>query len=94
MKISEMDRNQKTGFYQVVHASNWIVGGYENGINDGEYDKMPSRKALEEEIYDCIMTCTTGEGFQQFNRPMKEIKFCGKDWLLERIDRRLTKMGY
>lgn len=92
MKISEMNQHQKLAFEQVVHASNWVIGGYENRESD-EGIAMPSREELFNEIYETVMTCTTGEGFQRFS-PIKEVRFAGTEFINKRINRKLTKEGF
>lgn len=92
-KDTKMDSNRRMAFIQVIKASNWVIGGYENAVMDGEMEQMPDREFLKEEIYDTVMTCTTGDGWQSF-RPIKEIRFAGTEWIMERIENRLTKLGY
>lgn len=92
MKMSEMNSNQKEAYRQVVHASNWIVGGYENAIMDGEMDEMPSRVQLIDEIYWQVMNCFSTEG-RIVNMQVPEVRFAGKKFIMERIENRLTKMG-
>lgn len=93
MKISEMNGNEKTAFIQVIEASNWVVGGWENSVADGHDEEMPSHEELAQEIYQTVMTTTTFEGIQG-GPPLKEIRFAGEAFIRERIERRLKKMGY
>lgn len=92
MKISEMTGNQKAAYMQVVHATDFIIGGHENDVQDGNRDTMPTHESLAAEIYDTVMTCTTYPGSQSF-KPIREIKFAGAEWIKERIEARLTKLG-
>lgn len=93
MKFNECNQNQKRAWMQVVYATQWIVGGLENEIADGWRKEMIPHDELAKEIYEVVMTCTTYEGFQSF-RPIKEIRFVGADWIKERIEKRLIKLGY
>lgn len=92
MKRSEMNVNQQKVFDQVYHAANWVVGGYENRESDtGE--PMPSRENLFTEIYYQVLNCTSFEGGLSAH-PIKEIRFVGTEFIKERIENRLTKIGY
>lgn len=93
MKISEMSGNQRTAFAQVIEASNWVVGGWENNVADGHSEEMPSHEELAQEIYQTVMTTTTFEGIQG-GPPLMEVRFAGEAFIRERIERRLKKMGY
>jgi hypothetical protein len=90
MKFSEMNRHQKAAYLQVIAATNWVIGGYENSVADGDMDDLPSEGALVSEIYDTVLNCTTGEGFQS-SRPIKEIRFCTREWIMERVERRVRR---
>ena len=93
MKVSEMTGNQRVAYGQVVAATNWVVGGYENAVEDGHMEKVPTHQELAEEIYQTVMTCTTLDG-GQIMYPAKEIRFAGEKWIRERIEKRLAKEGY
>lgn len=91
MKYSELTSNQKTAFAQVVHATNWIVGGYENAILDGDMEEMPSRVQLIDEIYYQVMNCfSTEDRIVQMQVP--EVRFAGKKFIMECIEKRLNKL--
>jgi len=92
MKFRDMNSNQQTAFTQVVHASNWIVGGYENSIQDGELDVMPSRAQLIDEIYWTVTHCFCQEGMIA-SMEVPEVRFAGKKFIMERIEKRLDKWG-
>lgn len=86
-----MDLNQKKAAKQIKYAIYDIVCGYENSVSDGmmKEDELPTFEQLQQEVYDGIMANTYGEGCVSF-RPIKEIKFCTRAWLMERIEKRLT----
>lgn len=93
MKLVDCNNNQKHAWAQVIEATNYITGGYENDLADGHIDCIPSRECLIEEIYDHVMSCTTYEGCV-LGAPIKEIRFVGKDFIIEQIKERLIKEGY
>ena len=44
-------------------------------------------------------TAIYGDGYCCFNpatvqKELRDINFCGKEWLMERCDKRITKEGY
>ncbi len=107
MKYSEMDARQKKAFINIKNAANWIIGGLENEMLDNRPDTEEYKAAkntlsdhdgLVEEIYiEAINTvymedgCFFGKGAE---RILKDIRFCGKEWLMERCDKRVKKLGY
>ena len=95
MKRSEMDKNQKTAFNQVLLGSNWILGGYENSVTDGymKQSDIPSHDDLAAEIYGAVMTTTYSQGSFRIGET-KEIRFAGAEFIKERIERKLQKEGY
>lgn len=92
MKVSEMNKNEKAAFMQVVNATDWILGGYENELSDSG-TAIPEHEILKNEIYDTVMNCSTYPGTQAYY-PIKEIRFASTAWINERIEKRLAKMGY
>ena len=107
MKYSECNARQKKAFKNIHHAANWIIGGLENTMVDNlpgteEYEsaksKLNDHEALVNELYDAAITdiydvgaCFFGKGAESY---LKDIRFCGKAWLMERCDKRVKKMGY
>lgn len=106
MKLSECNARQRKAFLNVYHACNWIVGGLENTMEDFGKDseeykdaeaRLNDREGLMENIYDAVITDVYTDGAMMWGanmeRYMRDIRFCGKAWIMERIDRRLRKMG-
>ena len=107
MKVSEMNAHQRKAFYNIKHAANWLLGGLENTMQDyretdEEYKNAAARLAdhdgLVNELYNMATSELYGDGFCAFNssatRYLKDIRFCGRDFLLARCEARITKEGY
>lgn len=79
---------------QIKLASDWIIGGYDNEAMNDEDFEMPTRKEIFDEIYDSIMNHTyfVGGGVQ-YGRPIKEIRFTGKEFIEKEINCMLDKEG-
>jgi len=107
MKIADMDERQKQAYHNMINASNWLIGGLENTISDSEPNskdqlnamaQLKNHNELKNDIYNMTITDVYEEGSMCFNagakQIIKHIRFCGKEWIMERIERRLIKMGY
>ena len=107
MKVSEMNARQKKAFYNIYHAANWLIGGLENTLMDNSEDSQEYQSAKEQlanhdmlvaELYSMATTEVYTEGSCCFNQAaasfLKDVRFCGKTWLLERCDKRIKKLGY
>ena len=107
MKYVEMNTRQKKAFRNVYHATNWHLGGLENVLQDYPEDseeyknakaQLEDHEGLVNAIYDMATTEIYDEGCCIFNDAaksyLKDIRFCGKEWLLERIEARLRREGY
>ena len=107
MKVSEMNARQKKAFYNVCHAANWLIGGLENTMLDNPEDseeyqsakaQLADHDGLVSELYSMATTEVYDEGSCCFNSAaasyLKDIRFCGKEWLMERCEARIKKAGY
>lgn len=107
MKLSECNARQRKAYINVYHACNWIIGGWENAMEDNPEDSeeykgakawLDDREALMDYIYSEVISTVYHEGAMFWGageeRYLKDIRFCGKAWIMERIDKRLKKMGY
>lgn len=107
MKYAEMNERQKKAYRNIVHASNWLIGGLENTVSDYGEDSVEGRNAkytldnhelLVNELYDTAISEVYEEGSCQFGKAaekfLRDIRFCGREWLMERCERRIRKMGY
>ena len=99
MKYAEMNDRQKRVFMAVLGAANDLVGGLENTMLDnaeGTEEYRLAQEALAEHdglavaIYDMVINGYTGTECVS----IRDVRFCGKAWIKERIEKRLAKMGY
>lgn len=107
MKYSECNARQKKAFINIRNASNWLLGGLENTMLDNpegseEYESAKAALAdhdwLVNELYSMATTEVYDEGSVCFNNAaasyLKDIRFCGKEWLIARCEARIKKNGY
>lgn len=107
MKYETMNAKQKKAFKNIYHAANWLVGGLENTLLDFEegsreyknaYERLHNHEGLVEELYDMAISEVYADGGMWFGdqakRYLKDVRFCGKEWLMERCEKRIAKMGY
>lgn len=107
MKVADMDERQKKAFYNIKHAANDLLGGLENTMldysEDSEEHKSAKRllhdhNALVKALYKMATSAVYNEGFCGFGKAyqmiIRDINFCGKEWLMERCEKRITKEGY
>lgn len=107
MKYADCNARQKKAFRNILHASNWLLGGLENALLDNledseEYQSAKAQLAdhdgLVNELYSMATTEVYDEGSCCFNQAaasyLKDIRFCGKAWLMERCEARIKKAGY
>lgn len=98
MKRSEMNAHQKLIFDLMKEVMSEYIGGYENSLLDyqegeQEYEEAKAfltsgRENLTKEIYKEVMKrCEAGSN-------ATHARFAGKDFLIERITRRLIKWDY
>ena len=89
-KIKEMNKTEKRAWREVKNAFEWVVGGYENSVCDGHIEEMPTYEELVEEIYWTVMNCTTEPGYQSCT-PCEEVRFAGKEFIMECINHKMEK---
>ena len=107
MKVSEMNQRQKKAFYNIKYAAYDLLGGLENTLLDYPEDSDEYKSAyaflhdhdrLVKRLYEDATTCVYGPGYCGFGpeheRLIRDIRFCGKDWLMERCEKRIQKEGY
>ena len=107
MKYSECNARQKKAYANIYHACNWLVGGLENTMLDNLPDSEEYKNAkatlgdhdgLVNELYEMAISEIYADGMMQFGANaksfLKDVRFCGKDWLMERCEARIKKAGY
>lgn len=107
MKVEDMNVRQKKAFYNIKWAANDLLGGLENTMLDypegsdeykSAYELLHDHKELVNRLYEMATTAVYGEGFcgfgKQYQMAIRDINFCGKEWLMERCEKRITKEGY
>lgn len=98
MKLSDMNEHQKLAYKLMDEVTSEFIGGNENTMSDFEEDTEEWQGAkeflsqphdrLKEFIYNQIMFMADERGYA------KHIRFAGKDFIMERIEKRLQKWGY
>jgi len=97
MKRSEMNVHQRQAFDFIVYAMSELVAAFELTLQDEPEDSEEYKAAyeylhqghdaLKEEIYNEVMELSDAG-------TAKHLRFAGKEFIMERIDKRLTKWGY
>lgn len=107
MKLSECNARQRKAFINIKHACDWLLGGLENVLqdyipDDPEYisakNTLADHDGLVMELYSMATTDIYDDGACFFGSNassyLKDIRFCGKEWLMERCEARIKKEGY
>lgn len=107
MRFDECNARQKTAWMNIQHAAEWYIGELENTLSDCSPDSeeykdaqatLNDHQGLVDEIYHMaitnIYTGSTVKYGSSYSHLISDIKFCGKDWLLERVEKRLQRLGY
>ncbi len=92
-KNTALNRHQKLAAKKIHHAYNWILGGLENSVQDGELEEMPPVEEMFNQVYDMVMTEDCGVGFAG-GSSRTELRFAGKQFILDRIAAHFKKDGY
>lgn len=107
MKLSECNAKQKKAYLNIYHAANWLIGGLENTMLDNlpdseEYKNakaaLEDHEGLVNELYETAISEVYTDGAMYFGANarsfLKDVRFCGKDWLMARCEARVKKAGY
>lgn len=92
-----MTKHQKSALSNVEGAYTYVLGGYENSVQDGHIDEMPSVADMFEEVYDEAMN--SGHemlgGIHMDGGPAPIcVKFAGKKFIREQIAKLFRADGY
>ena len=107
MKFSELNVREKKAYKNIKYACDDLIGGLVNTMQDFDKDSKEFKSAqkmlcnhddLVDELYYMATTnvydvgmCAFGESAKRY---IKDIRFCGKEWLMEMCDKRIKKEGY
>lgn len=89
-----MNTHQKVAAEQLENAYNWIVGGYENAVTDGDAEEMPSVEELFNEVMDEATTHLYGKGMCSQKPAPAAMNFAGKKFLVETLVSLFEAEGY
>lgn len=85
---------QRIAKRNIKGAFNLIVGGYYNCVLDGDdsFKKLSREELADEKIYESALSDTyLGAGCVLYNKPMKEIRFAGKEFCYSVIESLMNK---
>jgi len=105
MKISELNEHQKVAYQLMDEVTSEYIGGYENQLSDtegwdDEYNIKMHNEAKEfleqphEELKKFVYGCIMDKADLDRGGIDKHIRFAGKEFIMERIEKRLQKWGY
>lgn len=107
MNYKEMNEREQKAFKNIKYATYEILGGLENTMQDNPEDSREYINAMNTlSDYDTLVNMIYCEattsyyrpgfiGFgEQYERFLKDLRFCGKDWLIECVKDRLAREGY
>lgn len=89
-----MTKHQKDALKNIRHGYNWVIGGLENDVQDGNLDEMPPIEELFQNVYDEITCCTFGAGFCDSKGAPICMKFAGKAFIREQLAKMFREDGY
>ena len=107
MKYSEMNERQKKAFKNIKYAAYDLIGGLENTMLDYPKDHeeyieaknfLSDHEALVKEVYHMATSSLYDDGACFFggyaDRIIRDINFCGKEFLMQCCEERVRKEGY
>lgn len=94
IKNSKKTGHQKIAAANITHAYNWIIGGYENDVQDGNSETMPAPEIMFAEVYDEAMNNKYAEGMCSSNKAPKEMRFAGAKFCKKFLYDLFIKDGY
>lgn len=92
-----LTKHQKNALNNIEGAYTYVLGGYENSVQDGNIDEMPSVEDMFEEVYDEAMNSghelLGGMRMDGGSAPIC-MKFAGKKFVREQIAKMFRADGY
>lgn len=89
-----MTKHQKSALKNIRCGYNWVIGGLENAVQDGEMEEMPAVEEMFEEVYDEVTNCNFDEDFGDSQAAPICMKFAGKKFIREQIAKLFREDGY
>lgn len=89
-----MTKHQQVAAEQLENAYNWIVGGYENAVTDGDAEKMPSVEELFNEALDEATSHLYGKGMCSQKPAPAAMLFAGRKFVRETLAGLFQTDGY
>lgn len=102
-----MSLRQRKAFYNIKYAAHDLLGGLENTLEDypedsEEYKRakalVNNHNALVSLLYYNATSAVYTDGAVWFSsyakKIIRDINFCGKEWLIECCEKRIIKEGY
>lgn len=104
VNFKELNTRQKKAFMNIKYAANEYIGGLENTLQDFDEDSQEYKDAykilhnhegLVETIYNIAITCICARGSYTHSESfIKDIRFCGKEFLTQLVEEEVVKEGY
>ena len=93
-KVSEMNGNERIAWKNIKGIFDWNVGGWYNCIQDGCPEDIPAtRKEAAELIYEDALENTARPGYYGMGKAPKEMRFAGREFIMECIEYLLDTDG-
>lgn len=103
-----LNRRQQRAVKNIRYATDWLIGELENTIQDFEETAPPhisAKKVLSDhdrlvkEIYSASLNNVYDAGFCSYNekqnaRILRDIRFCGKEFLMNEVEKAVKAAGY
>lgn len=89
-----MTKHQQGALKNIRCGYNWVIGGLENSVQDGQMEELPPVEEMFEEVYDEVTSCTFDEGFCDSKAAPICMKFAGKAFIREQLVKLFQADGY
>lgn len=89
-----MTKHQQGALKNIRCGYNWVIGGLENSVQDGQMEELPPVEEMFEEVYDEVTSCTFDEGFCDSKAAPICMKFAGRAFIREQIAKLFQADGY
>jgi hypothetical protein len=82
-------KSKEVALEQIKLAVDWIVGSYDEDIEDGLIKRRPSRALMADEIYEHLMHWTLTE-FGIYSEPNIYMRLAGSDFIKANIAQQIA----